>query len=40
VVVILYLPNGLVGLVPRLVRRWWKGGRARQSADEGGGVPS
>ena len=26
---ILYLPNGLVGLVPRLVRRWRKVGAAK-----------
>ena len=32
VVVILYLPNGLVGLVPRLVRRWRKRGPAEQRA--------
>jgi len=30
---ILYLPNGLVGLVPRLIRRWRKGGSAEQNAD-------
>lgn len=30
VVAILYLPNGLVGLVPRLIRRWWKKKPAEQ----------
>ncbi len=30
---ILYLPNGLVGLIPRLVQKWRKGGSARQSAN-------
>lgn len=33
VAAILYLPNGLVGLVPRLVRRWRKGGSAEQNAN-------
>jgi branched-chain amino acid transport system permease protein len=33
VVVILYLPDGLVGLIQRLRQRWQKGGLARQSAD-------
>ncbi len=32
VAAILYLPNGLVGLVPRLVQRWRKGGSAEQNA--------
>jgi branched-chain amino acid transport system permease protein len=30
--VILYLPNGLAGLIPRLTQRWRKGGSARQNA--------
>jgi len=30
---ILYLPDGLVGLVPRLVRRWRKGGSVEQHAN-------
>jgi len=30
---ILYLPNGLVGLIPRLVQRWRKGGSAEQHAN-------
>jgi branched-chain amino acid transport system permease protein len=30
---ILYLPNGVVGLIPRLVQRWRKGGLAKQHAD-------
>ena len=29
---ILYLPNGLTGLIPRLIRRWRKGGSAKQNA--------
>ncbi|GAI47608.1 unnamed protein product [marine sediment metagenome] len=33
VVVILFLPNGLVGLIPRLVQKWRKGGKAEQHAD-------
>jgi branched-chain amino acid transport system permease protein len=32
VVAILYLPDGLVGLIPRLIRRWRKGGEAKQNA--------
>jgi branched-chain amino acid transport system permease protein len=32
IVAILYLPDGLVGLVPRLVRRWRKGGAVKQNA--------
>jgi branched-chain amino acid transport system permease protein len=32
VAAILYLPNGLVGVIPRLIRRWRKGGAARQNA--------
>jgi branched-chain amino acid transport system permease protein len=30
---ILYLPDGIVGLIPRLVQRWRKGGSAEQHAD-------
>jgi branched-chain amino acid transport system permease protein len=33
VVAILYLPNGVVGLIERLVQKWRKGGSAEQSAD-------
>jgi len=33
VAAILYLPNGLVGLIPRLIRRWRKGGLKQQHAD-------
>ena len=33
VLFILYLPDGLVGVVPRLVRRWRKGGQVGQHAD-------
>ena len=33
VLVILYLPNGLVGLVQGLVQRWRKGGKAEQHAN-------
>jgi len=31
VAVILYLPDGLVGGIPRLVRRWRKGGSVAQN---------
>ena len=30
---ILYLPNGIVGLIPRLIKRWRKGGSVKQHAD-------
>ena len=33
VAAILYLPNGLVGLIPRLVQKWRKGGSAGQHAN-------
>jgi len=33
VLVILYLPNGLVGLIPRLTRKWRKGGSTEQHAN-------
>ena len=33
VLAILYLPDGLVGLIPRLIRRWRKGGTAKQNAN-------
>jgi branched-chain amino acid transport system permease protein len=33
IVAILYLPDGLVGLIPRLVRRWRKGGSVAQNAN-------
>ena len=33
VLAILYLPDGLVGLIPRLIRRWRKGGAAKQNAN-------
>jgi branched-chain amino acid transport system permease protein len=33
VIAILYLPNGLVGVIPRLVRRWRKGGAVKQNAN-------
>jgi branched-chain amino acid transport system permease protein len=33
VIAILYLPNGLVGVIPRLIRRWRKGGAAKQNAN-------
>ena len=32
VIAILYLPDGLIGLVPRLIRRWRKGGAVKQDA--------
>ena len=33
VIAILYLPDGLVGLIPRLIRRWRKGGTVKQDAN-------
>ena len=33
IVAILYLPDGIVGLIPRLIRKWRKGGSAEQHAD-------
>jgi branched-chain amino acid transport system permease protein len=33
VAAILYMPNGLVGLIQRLVQKWRKGGSAEQHAD-------
>jgi branched-chain amino acid transport system permease protein len=32
IVVIMYLPGGLVGLIPRLIQRWRKGGSTEQHA--------
>jgi branched-chain amino acid transport system permease protein len=33
VAAILYLPDGLVGLVPRFIQKWWKKGSASQQAN-------